>query len=64
MEQIKYIIIYNVDWNVRFTFIWNFFKALFEHLQEIFEHAIKRFSVKLSCYCNVIVLVIMQTKSF
>ncbi len=26
------LINYHFDWNVRFTFIWNFFKALFEHL--------------------------------
>ncbi len=31
---------------MRFTFVLNFFKALFEHL--IFEHAIKLLSVKLS----------------
>ncbi len=46
---------------MRFTFVLNFFKALF-------EHAIKLLSVKLSFKIHiighVIVLVIMQTKSF
>ncbi len=34
--------------NVRFTFLWIFFKALFENSHEIFEHAMKLLSVKLS----------------
>ncbi len=37
--------------NTRVTFLWIFFKALFEHLHQIFEHAIKpiiMLSVKLS----------------
>ncbi len=34
--------------NVRVTFLWIFFEALFEHLHEIFEHAFKLLSIKLS----------------
>ncbi len=51
---------------MRFTFIWNFFKALFEHLHYIFEHVcnvhsmdiIQHIYLYLNIYCQCLMLTV------